>query len=230
MAPEPTTSGAVKPQNAAVPAAQRFSTASTPPERLSLIERADIRSRGWAQTSQLMIADYKPFQALDGEGLRCSLYVSYCPFNCLGCYNKAAQKKNYGYPYSRQLEERIMDDLAGKYIAGLTIVGGEPMLSAKYLLPLVRRIRTELPEKTIWSYTGYLWETLHLFQDERRELLQQLDVLIDGQFIAEERDEGNLKPFAGSSNQRLIDVAASYAVDPTGGVVVEYQSAPRLQA
>lgn len=201
----------------------RFHTRNTPSKRLDLVERADVRSRGWAQTDQLMIADYKPFQALDGEGLRCSLYVSYCPFNCLGCYNKAAQKKNYGVPYHAELEERIMHDLAGPYIAGLTLVGGEPMLNAKHLLPLVKRIRRELPDKTIWAYTGYLWETLMLIDDERMELLRSLDVLIDGQFIQEERDEGNLKTFAGSSNQRVIDVAASFAADPTGARVVEYE-------
>lgn len=179
----------------------------------------DERSKTWAQTDEFRIADYKPFQALDGEGLRCSLYVSYCPFNCLGCYNKAAQKKDYGNPYTAELEERIMGDLANPHVAGLTLVGGEPFLSARWLMPLVRRIREELPEKTIWSYSGYSWEILRLFGDERRELLESLDVLIDGQFIQEERDEGNLKPFAGSSNQRLIDVPASLAA----GTPVKYE-------
>ena len=189
--------------------------------RRSRIEAMDERSRTWEQTDEFRIADYKPFQALDGEGLRCSLYVSYCPFNCLGCYNKAAQKKGYGNPYTAELEERILRDLANPHVAGLTLVGGEPFLSARWLLPLVRRIREELPGKTVWSYSGYTWEILRLFGDERRDLLESLDVLIDGQFIQEERDEGNLKPFAGSANQRLIDVPTSLAA----GAPVKYQVA-----
>lgn len=175
------------------------------------VDRMDERSRTWEQTDLFRIADYKPFQALDGEGLRCSLYVSYCPFNCLGCYNKAAQKKGYGFEYSMGLEDRIMRDLSGRHVAGLTLVGGEPFLSAKYLLPLLRRIRAELPDKTIWCYSGYTWETLQIFGDERRDLLHELDVLIDGQFIREQRDESRLPAFAGSSNQRLIDVPRSLA-------------------
>ncbi|WIM67224.1 anaerobic ribonucleoside-triphosphate reductase activating protein [Corynebacterium breve] len=169
----------------------------------------DERSRTWEQTDQFRIADYKPFQVLDGEGLRCSLYVSYCPFNCAGCYNKAAQKKSYGVEYTPELEETIMADLRNPRVAGLTLCGGEPMLSATWLLPLVRRVRAELPEKTIWSYTGYRWEILVTFNDERRGLLELVDVLIDGQFIAELRDEGALLPFRGSSNQRLINVQKS---------------------
>lgn len=194
---------------------------NTPAERLTTIARADQRSRTWAQIDVMRIADYKPFQVLDGEGLRCSLYVSYCPFHCLGCYNKAAQKKGYGFAYTAELEERILRDLAEPHVAGLTLVGGEPFLSAKHLLALVRRIRAELPGKTVWSYSGYTWETLQIFTDERRDLLRELDVLIDGQFIAEERDEARLPTFAGSSNQRLIDVPASLA----GGVVVDYEAA-----
>lgn len=180
---------------------------------LERVARMSERSRTWSQTSQLRIADYKPFQVLDGEGLRCSLYISYCPFNCLGCYNKAAQKRDYGKLFSAALEERIMVDLANPHVAGLTLVGGEPFLSAKWLLPLVRRVRAELPGSTVWSYTGYTWEVLQLFDDERRELLALLDVLVDGQFIQELRDGA---PFAGSSNQRLIDVPASLS---TGTVV-----------
>lgn len=191
-------------------------------DRTETIERADARSRTWAQTADFNVADYKPFQVLDGEGLRCSLYVSYCPFNCLGCYNKAAQKKDYGTPYTPELEERIMRDLANPRVSGMTFCGGEPMLNAKHLLPLARRVRAELPEKTLWSYSGYTWETLQLFSDERREFLAELDVLIDGQFIQELRDEGNLLPFRGSSNQRLIDVRASLRA----GEAVEYDYQP----
>lgn len=196
----------------------------TSAERLERIARMDRRSRTWADAPVLRVADYKPFQVLDGEGLRCSLYVSFCAFNCLGCYNKAAQKRNYGVEYTAELEERILRDLAGRHVAGLTLCGGEPMLNATNLLPLVRRVRAELPEKTVWSYTGYRWETLELIGGDRWELVKNLDVLIEGQFIAEERDESSLKPFCGSSNQRLIDVQASLAA----GRVVEYEVTARF--
>ncbi|MHA2789649.1 anaerobic ribonucleoside-triphosphate reductase activating protein [Corynebacterium sp. S7] len=185
----------------------------------------DERSRTFAQTDTFRIADYKPFQVLDGEGLRCSLYVSYCPFNCAGCYNKAAQKKGYGEEYTPELEERILTDLSNPHVAGLTLCGGEPMLSAKWLLPLVTRVRREFPEKTIWSYTGYRFEILRQFRDERAELLGLLDVLIDGQFNRELRDEGHLPPFRGSSNQRLIDVKSSLSCDD----VVELQQTETIE-
>lgn len=197
---------------------------NTSAARLERIAFMDERSQTWADAPVLRIADYKPFQALDGEGLRCSLYVSYCAFNCLGCYNKAAQKKSYGVEYTPELEERIMGDLAKKNIAGLTLVGGEPMLNATNLLPLVRRVRRELPGKTIWSYTGYRWETLRMIGGDRWELVKNLDVLVEGQFIAEERNEARLKPFCGSSNQRLIDVPRSIAA----GEVIEYVPGARF--
>lgn len=191
-----------------------LSTLSLPADR----QRADERSRTWAISDTFRIADYKPFQVLDGPGLRCSLYVSYCPFTCPGCYNKAAQKKTYGTEYTAELGERIMRDLANPRVAGLTLCGGEPMLNATGLLPLVRRVRRERPEKTVWSYTGYLWETLTGFTDDRAELVSLCDVVIDGQFVAELRDESALLPFRGSSNQRLTDVPASLEA----GRAVEY--------
>ncbi|CAM3822851.1 anaerobic ribonucleoside-triphosphate reductase activating protein [Corynebacterium frankenforstense] len=221
-APAPT--GRTDAPCAGVGLAGYYGAPHTSAERLGRIARMDERSRTWADAPVLRVADYKPFQVLDGEGLRCSLYVSYCAFNCLGCYNKAAQKRNYGVEYTAELEERILRDLSGRHVAGLTLCGGEPMLNATNLLPLVRRVRAELPEKTVWSYTGYRWETLELIGGDRWELVRNLDVLIEGQFIAEERDESDLKPFRGSSNQRLIDVPASLAA----GHVVEYEVAARF--
>ncbi|AKK11714.1 anaerobic ribonucleoside-triphosphate reductase activating protein [Corynebacterium uterequi] len=192
---------------------------NTPPKRLERIARADARSASWAERPEVRVADYKPFQALDGEGLRCSLYVSYCPFNCLGCYNKAAQKASYGVNFTAELEQRIVDDLGSRHVAGLSLLGGEPMLSAPGLLPLVRRIKRECPGKTIWTYTGYRFEVLAGLPGARAELLHHTDVLVDGQFIAEERDPANPPAFAGSANQRLVDVSASLAA----GTVVEYR-------
>lgn len=154
-----------------------------------------------------MVADYKPFQVLDGAGLRCSLYVSYCPFNCMGCYNKAAQKANYGTALNAELTEQILTDVGRPHVADLTFVGGEPMLSARHLVPIARRVHDV--GKTVWTYTGYRFEVLRELTDERRLLLELTDVLVDGQFIAELRDDTNPPAFRGSVNQRLVDVAAS---------------------
>lgn len=175
-------------------------------KRRQAIEATDRRSATFDLSDELRIADYKPFQALDGEGIRCSLYVSYCPFNCLGCYNKAAQKRTYGYAYTEQLEARILQDLSRPHVAGLTLVGGEPMLSAQHLIPLVKRIRQEVPHATVWSYTGYRFEVLNTLNDARAELLSLLDVLIDGPYIAELNQP---VAFRGSANQRVLDVPAS---------------------
>lgn len=181
------------------------------PERAAQIAAADSRSATWAQRESLRIADYKRFQVLDGEGLRCSLYVSYCPFNCRNCYNKASQKASYGHDFTADMEDQILADMAERHVAGLTLLGGEPMLSAAPLLPLIRRIRAERPGKTIWTFTGYRFEVLVGLGDERTELLRLTDVLVDGQYIEEARDPGNPPAFAGSDNQRLIDVASSLA-------------------
>lgn len=154
------------------------------------------------------IADYKPFTMVDGEGVRCSLYVSGCPFQCPGCYNRAAQSFRYGTPYTKELADQIMQDLAQNYVQGLTLLGGEPFLNTNVVLPLVQRVRQEFQrEKDIWSWTGYTWEELMLETEDKLTLLTQLDVLVDGRFILAQRDLS--LPFRGSTNQRIIDVPAS---------------------
>ena len=182
--------------------------------RLMHIVQQSERSKEWELGENLNIMDYKKFQMLEGEGIRSSLYVSYCKFACIECYNPISQIYGKGNPYTQELEQEIVEDMSNPNVSGLTLVGGEPLLNAKNLLPLVKRIKTET-DKTIWSYTGYIWEVVSQLTDERRELLNYIDVLIDGQFIKEERDERNLKTFCGSSNQRLIDVQASLKQNKT---------------
>lgn len=106
-------------------------------------------------------------------------------------------------------------------MAGLTLCGGEPMLNAAGLVPLVRRVRHRAAGEEYLELYGLPVETLVLFGDARAELVSLLDVVIDGQYIAELRDEGALLPFRGSSNQRLIDVAASLGA----GRAVEWELA-----
>ncbi|MDU1630786.1 MAG: 4Fe-4S single cluster domain-containing protein, partial [Lactococcus lactis] len=84
------------------------------------------------ELSQNYIADYKPFNFVDGEGVRCSLYVSGCMFHCEGCYNQATWSFRYGRPYTKELEDKIMADLAEPYVQGLTLLGGEPFLNTTF--------------------------------------------------------------------------------------------------
>ncbi|KRK71812.1 anaerobic ribonucleoside-triphosphate reductase activating protein [Lacticaseibacillus nasuensis] len=156
------------------------------------------------------VASYKPFNFVDGEGVRCSLYVSGCKFNCPGCYNKVAQNFHYGQPYTQELEERIIKDLAQPYVQGLTLLGGEPFLNTQVCLKLCRRVRAEFGhDKDIWSWTGYKWDELMQESADKLELLDLLDILIDGRFLEAEKDL--TLQFRGSANQRIIDVPASLA-------------------
>lgn len=158
--------------------------------------------------SQSRIADYKPFNFVDGEGVRCSLYMSGCLFACKGCYNKIAQNFAYGFEYTTELEDTIIEDLRQPYVQGLTLLGGEPFLNTQVAIPLANRIRSEFGEtKDIWSWTGYTWQELMQESDDKLELLSMLDVLVDGRFELAKKDL--TLQFRGSSNQRIIDVQAS---------------------
>ena len=153
------------------------------------------------------IIDYKAFNFVDGEGVRNSLYVSGCMFHCKGCYNAATWSFKAGIPYTKELEEQIMRDLAQPYVQGLTLLGGEPFLNTGILIPLVKRIHEELPEKDIWSWTGYTWEELMLETPDKLELLHLVDILVDGRFDISKKNL--MLQFRGSSNQRIIDVKKS---------------------
>lgn len=158
--------------------------------------------------SQQKIADYKPFNFVDGEGVRCSLYVSGCKFSCPGCYNKVAQNFNYGYDYTKALEDQIITDLGQSYVQGLTLLGGEPFLNTQVCLQLVKRVRAEYGhQKDIWSWSGYTWEELQKESADKLELLSYLDVLVDGRFLETQKDL--TLQFRGSTNQRIIAVPAS---------------------
>lgn len=164
---------------------------------------ADKWSKGY-------IADYKPFMFVDGEGVRCSVYVSGCLFACEGCFNKAIQNFNYGKPYTQELEDTILADLSQDYVQGLTLLGGEPFLNTQVCLSLVNRFREQFGNtKDIWSWSGYTFEELLLETEDKLELLSKIDVLVDGRFELTRRDLS--LQFRGSSNQRIIDVKKSLA-------------------
>lgn len=154
------------------------------------------------------IADYKAFNFVDGEGVRCSLYVSGCLFNCPGCYNVAAQNFHYGRPYTKALEDQIIADMRHDYVQGLTLLGGEPFLNTQVCLKICRRVRQEFGHtKDIWSWSGYTLEELLQDSYDKLKLLLQLDILVDGRFLEDQKDL--TLQFRGSANQRIIDVPAS---------------------
>ncbi|MGX6961627.1 anaerobic ribonucleoside-triphosphate reductase activating protein [Vagococcus xieshaowenii] len=158
--------------------------------------------------SQHYYADYKPFNFVDGEGVRCSLYVSGCLFACEGCYNKAVQSFRYGQPYSEAVETRILADLSQPYCQGLTLLGGEPFLNTGICLPLAKKVREQFGHsKDIWAWSGYTFEELLQESADKLALLSEIDILVDGRFEISKKD---LKlQFRGSSNQRIIDVVKS---------------------
>lgn len=171
------------------------------------------------QYSRGKIASYKPFNFVDGEGVRNSLYVSGCLFACEGCYNKVAQSFSYGEPYTNDLEARILADLEHDYVQGLTFLGGEPFLNTGTLLPLAKKVRERFGDrKDIWSWTGYTWEELQLETDDKKELLNLIDVLVDGRFDLAKKDL--TLQFRGSSNQRIIRVPETLA----SGEIVLWQA------
>ena len=150
----------------------------------------------------------------NGTGVRVSLFVSGCTHHCKDCFNPETWNFNYGTPYTKDTENYIIELLKPDYIKGLTLLGGEPMEESNQaeLVNLLRRVKSELPQKNIWCYSGYTFDT-DLIQGGKAhfqytdEILSYIDVLVDGEFKTDLKNL-NLK-FRGSSNQRVIDVKES---------------------
>lgn len=158
--------------------------------------------------SKMKYSDYKPFQFVDGEGVRCSIYLSGCLFACKECFNESIQNFNAGKPYTMELEDKIIEDLGNSYVQGLTLLGGEPFLNTQVAIQLAERVRKEFGnEKDIWVYSGYTYEQLLRSSEDKKKLLSLCDVLVDGPFMIFLKDL-SLK-FRGSSNQRIIDIKKS---------------------
>lgn len=149
----------------------------------------------------------KYYDISNGDGVRTSLFVSGCNHHCKGCFNEIAWDFNYGKEFSYNTLKEILNSLKPDYIAGLSILGGEPLdyKNINVVSTVVGVVRKSFPNKSIWVYTGYTYEDLL----ERNNLftsliLNDIDVLVDGKFIEELKDI-SLK-FRGSSNQRIIDM------------------------
>lgn len=151
----------------------------------------------------------KGYDIADGPGVRVSLFVSGCRHHCKGCFNTETWDFAYGQPYTKETEDQIIDMLAGSYIQGLTVLGGEPFEPENQpeVMRLLRRVKKTYPGKDIWCYSGYLYDVDMqkggcVYTDVTEELLSYIDVLVDGEFVEDMKDITLL--FRGSRNQRLI--------------------------
>ena len=156
-------------------------------------------------------ATIKNCDIANGPGVRVSLFVSGCTHRCPGCFNEVAWDFDYGEPFTEEVMDRILDMLRPSYVRGLTLLGGEPFEPRNQagVVELLRRIKKEMPEKSIWAFSGYLFDRdiLSGRLGDTSEYLSYLDVLVDGPFILAKK---NLSlRFRGSENQRIIDVPAS---------------------
>ena len=151
-------------------------------------------------------ANIKPCDIANGPGVRVSLFVSGCTHRCKDCFNQEAWDFNYGKPFDQSVMDQILECLKPNYIKGITYLGGEPMdpRNQAGLLDLSRQIKARYPDKSIWCFTGYVWEKIPRIPAVTEELIRFCDVIVDGPFVAAQK---NLTlRFRGSENQRLIDV------------------------
>ena len=149
-------------------------------------------------------AQLRHYDVANGPGVRASIFVSGCRFNCKGCFNKEAQDFNYGNKFDKKAEDKFMEYIKDDNVKGVSILGGEPLMQTMddSLLNLLKRIKKET-NKEIWMWTGFIYETA-ILDEKRKEILNYVDVLVDGQFD-ESKKVLNLK-FRGSTNQRIIDL------------------------
>ena len=160
----------------------------------------------------------------NGEGIRTTLFVSGCRNKCKNCFNPETWSFTYGVPFTDETEEEILSTFRSPFVAGLTVLGGEPMEpeNQRDLLPFIREFKQRYPEKTLWVYTGNLYEELtgalgdHFkCTEDTAELLSYVDILVDGRYEEEKKSLGIR--FRGSTNQRIIDMNKTRA---SGEIVI----------
>ena len=159
-------------------------------------------------------ATIKNCDIANGPGVRVSLFVSGCTHRCPGCFNEVAWDFEYGEPFTEETIELILRMMAPAHIKGLTLLGGEPFepQNQPAIVELLRRVKAEYPDKSIWAFSGYLFDKDILSGrlgpwEITKEFLSYLDVLVDGPFVQAKK---NLSlRFRGSENQRLINVPES---------------------
>ena len=141
---------------------------------------------------------------LNGDGLRTVLWLSGCTHACLGCHNPITWDLKGGIPFDTNAKKELFETLKPDYIDGITLSGGDPFHpeNREDVYQLVKEIRNTFPNKTVWSYTGFLWEEIY-----HLSIIPLLDVIVDGKFIQALLSPN--QPWVGSSNQRVIDVQAT---------------------
>ena len=158
-------------------------------------------------------AAIKKSDVANGEGIRTTLFVSGCRNRCKNCFQPETWAFDYGNPFTDEVAEEIFKSFENPVVRGLTILGGEPMEpeNQEGLLPFVREFKRRFPSKTVWLYTGNLYEELTGEVGSHpkalpitKELLSLVDILVDGRFVEEEKRLG--LRFRGSANQRIIDM------------------------
>ena len=158
------------------------------------------------------MANYAVIKKTDianGPGVRVSLFLSGCTHKCPGCFNQDLWDFNYGRKFTSSTLEEVLESLQPDYITGLSILGGDPFDGDENRLTtemIVRRVKNTFPQKTIWVYTGDLYENV-----KNLPAMNFIDVLVDGPFI--EAKKNLMLKFRGSSNQRIIDVSKSIQQD-----------------
>ena len=147
----------------------------------------------------------------NGTGIRVSLFVSGCTNHCKGCFQPETWDFQYGKPYTKDVENQIIEELRKPYYDGLTILGGEPfeISNQRELVYLIRRLKKEIPNRNIWIYTGFTYEKDLIpggcrYIECTDEILDNTDVLVDGRFVQELRNL--MLTFRGSENQRILDM------------------------
>lgn len=154
--------------------------------------------------------EIKYYDIANGPGVRTSLFVSGCRNRCEDCFNRETWAFDFGKPYTEETENAVVESLKPDYIAGLTVLGGEPFEKENQpeVLKLVKRVRKEFPNKTIWIFSGFTYEELirgsRAAGETANEILSVCDVLVDGRF---DKTKKNISlKFRGSENQRIIDL------------------------
>ena len=151
--------------------------------------------------------NYSSIRQLDianGPGCRVSIFVSGCEHQCKNCFNPETWNFDHGKEFTEDTIQMLLDFARPEYISGLSILGGEPLhpSNRSAVLKLVKHFKAEYPDKTVWLWTGYLWEdVVSALADS------EIDVVVDGRFVEDLKDL-RLK-YRGSTNQRIIDVQAS---------------------
>ena len=145
----------------------------------------------------------------NGVGIRTVLWVSGCTMHCKECHNQSTWNFNEGQPFTNDTMNELLNSLIPDYVAGLTLSGGHPLeeQNQQQVADIVKTVKAKYPTKTIWLYTGYLYENILKMPFVVKNILSYVDILVDGKYDYTKRDI--TLAWCGSSNQRVVDVQKS---------------------